>query len=104
MSNSEEVNPFNTEDKQFNNVDDYLNRLQEDLSDKGYDVEWGERHEDSVEVIYDGSVLEELRVPTKLEVVNRQVGPITGYDMMLRAVESALYYDQEDGNLPFMEN
>lgn len=102
MSDSEEVNPFGTEDKQFNNVDEYLNRLQEDLADEGYEVEWGERHEDSVEVIYEGSVLEEIRVPTKLEVINKQVGPITGYDMMLGAVQSALYYDEEGGDIPFL--
>lgn len=104
MSDSEDINPFETGDKQFETVDEYLNRLQDDLEEKGYEVEWGERHEDSVEVVYDGSVLEELRVPTKLEVINKQVGPVTGYDMMLDAVESALYYDEEGGTLPFMEN
>jgi hypothetical protein len=101
---SDSINPFETEDKQFDTVDAYLDRLQSDLEEKGYDIEWGDHHEDSVEVVYEGSVLEELRVPTNLEVVNKQVGPITGYDMMLDAVESALYYDEEDGNLPFMEN
>lgn len=101
-----ENNPFDNEDKEFDTVDEYLDRLQEDLADKGHDVEWGdtveENGKESVEIIYEGNVLDELRVPTNLEVVNKQVGPLTGYDMMLDAVESALYYDEQGGELPFL--
>lgn len=105
MSDQKE-DPFDTADKKFDTVDEYLDRLQEDLAEKGYEVEWGDRIKEdgkkAVEVIYEGSVLEDLRVPVNLEVINKQMGPLTGYDMMLDTVEGALYYDKNDGNLPFL--
>lgn len=102
-----DIDPFDTEN--FETEEEYLDQLQEDLSEKGYEVEWGEVVEPeegkrAIEVIYEGSVLEDLRVPLNLEIVNQNVGPISGYDMMLDTVESSLYYDQNDGNLPFFEN
>lgn len=102
-----DLSPFDTGDETFSTVDEYLDKLQEDLAEKGYDVEWGETVEtddgkEAVEVIYEGSVLDDLRVPTNLDVVNKQLGPITGYSMMLDTVESALYYDENDGDLPFL--
>lgn len=102
-----EENPFDTEDKQFDTVEGFLDRLREDLQEKGYDVEWGDRVEteggkEAVEVIYEGNLLEDLRVPVNLEIVNKQMGPLTGYDMMVDTVESALYYDENEGNLPFL--
>jgi len=103
----QEEDPFDTADKQFDTVDEYLDRLKDDLAEKGYDVEWGERIEEdgkeAVEVIHEGAVLEDLRVPVNLEVINKQMGPLTGYDMMLDTVESALYYDESEGSLPFLD-
>lgn len=101
-----EEDPF--ENKQFDTVDEYLDRLKSDLQQKGYDVEWGDRVEtedgkEAVEVIYEGSLLEDLRVPTNLKIINKRMGPLVGYDMMLDTVESALYYDSEEGDLPFLE-
>jgi hypothetical protein len=107
MSGVPQDNPFQNEDKQFDTEEEYLDRLQEDLSEKGYEVEWGERIEENgkeaVEVVYEGSVLEDLRVPLNLEVINKQMGPLTGYDMMLDTVESVLYYDESDGDIPFID-
>jgi hypothetical protein len=100
---TDSVDPFDNQDKTFDDVDNYLDRLQSDLQEKGYDIEWGERDEESVEVIYEGNLLEDLRVPTNLDIVNKQLGPLTGYDMMLDTVESALYYDNNDGDLPFLD-
>jgi len=102
-----DIDPF--DNQTFETEEEYLDQLQEDLAEKGYEVEWGETVENeegkkAVEVIYEGSVLEDLRVPVNLEIINRTLGPMSGYDMMLDTVESALYYDQNDGNLPFMEN
>jgi hypothetical protein len=105
---SDSIDPFDNDDKTFDSVDAYLDRLQEDLSEKGYEVEWGDRVEtedgkEAVEVIYEGNLLEDLRVPTNLEVVNKKLGPLTGYDMMLDTVESALYYDNNEGQLDFLD-
>lgn len=101
-----ENNPFEDGSKKFDEVDEYLDRLQEDLAEKGYDVEWGEvveeQGKEAVEVIHEGNVLDDLRVPINLDVVNKQVGPVKGYDMMLDTVESVLHYDQKDGELPFL--
>lgn len=97
-----EDTPF--ENKQFDNVDEYLNRLQSDLEEKGYDIEWGERFENSVKVIYEGNVVENLRVPTDLDKVNLQLGPMNGYDMMVDVLENALHYDKNEGDLPFLNS
>ena len=102
-----EIDPFDNQN--FDTEEEYLDQLQEDLAEKGFEVEWGEVVETeegkrAAEVIYEGSVLEDLRVPVNLEVINKKLGPISGYEMMLDTVESALYYDQNDGDLPFMEN
>lgn len=98
--------PFETSYKQFDTVEEYLDRLKSDLKENGYDIEWGERGEEDgktfVEVEYQGEVLEGLRVPTNLDVVNKQMGPLTGYDMMLDTVQSALHYDEREGDLPFL--
>ncbi len=105
MANSENV--FGNEDKQFDTVDEYLDRLKTDLQEDGYDVEWGgqvktENGKEAVEVIYEGNLLEDIRVPTNLDVINKQMGPLTGYEMMLDTVKSTLYYDQNKGDLPFL--
>lgn len=101
MSN---IDPF--DNPNFEDEEEYLNQLREDLSEKGYEVEWGEVIEEngkrSVKVIYEGNTLEDFRVPLNLEIINKSVGPISGYDMMLDTVESSLYYDQNDGDLPFL--
>lgn len=102
-----EIDPF--DNQTFQTEEEYLDQLQEDLSEKGYEVEWGEFVETdegkrAVEVIYEGSVLENFRVPVNLEIVNKKLGPMSGYDMMLDTVESTLYYDHNEGNLPFLEN
>ena len=105
MANSENV--FGNEDKQFDTVDEYLDRLKSDLQEDGYDVEWGgqvetENGKEAVEVIYEGNLLEDIRVPTNLDVINKQMGPLTGYEMMLDTVKSTLYYDENEGDLPFL--
>ncbi len=100
----ENMDPFDNHN--FTDEEEYLNQLQEDLSEKGYEVEWGEIVEEngkrSVEIVYEGNTLEDLRVPLNLDIVNKKLGPISGYDMMLDTVESSLYYDENDGNLPFL--
>ena len=103
MSSSENV--FGNEDKQFDTVDEYLDRLKSDLQEDGYDVGWGSRIETengkrAVEVIYEGNLLEDIRVPINLDVINKQMGPLTGYEMMLDTVKSTLYYDQNEGDIP----
>ena len=96
---------FDNEEDQFETVDEYLERLKSDLQNEGYDVEWGgqietENGKEAVEVIYEGNLLENIRVPTNLEVINKQMGPLTGYEMMLDTVKSTLYYDKQDGDIP----
>ena len=92
------------EDKIFDSVDEFLDRLQEDLSEKGFEVEFGERYEDNVELLNsEGEAFEGLRVPTNLEMVNKQMGPISGYDMTVQVIVSALSYDNRGGDVPFLE-
>jgi len=98
---------FDNEEDQFETVDEYLDRLKLDLQEDGYDVEWGgqvetENGKEAVEVIYEGNLLENIRVPTNLEVINKQMGPLTGYEMMLDTVKSTLYYDRNGGDIPSM--
>ena len=102
-----EIDPF--DNPTFETEEEYLDQLQEDLTEKGYDVEWGEVIETeegkrAVEVIFEGSLLEDLRVPVNLEIINRSLGPMNGYDMMLDTVESVLHYDENEGDLPYIEN
>lgn len=100
----------------FESEEEFLNQLQEDLADKGYDIEYGENFGDAVEILDDVDDLpedmegENIRVPLNLELVNRdfQAGPTeedgtTGYDELFEIVRSSLYYREQGGDIPYMD-
>lgn len=100
----------------FDSTDEFLGQLKEDLAEEGYDIEYGERHEDSIEVedgiedLPEEMEGENIRVPLNLELVNRdfQAGPTeeagtTGYDELFEIVRSSLYYREQGGDIPYMD-
>jgi len=97
-------NPFSDEVTTFDSVDNFLDTLQEDLAEEGFEVEFGEEHENSVELLHnEGEEIDDLRVPTNLDIVNKQMGPFSGYDMLLDMLLGTLNFEDRDGDVPFLE-
>lgn len=104
MNEIPDQNPFLDEEKTFDSVDSFLDELQEDLANEGFNVEFGERHEGSVELLHDQEhEIDDLRVPTNLELINKQMGPFSGYDMLLDMLVGTLNYEDRGGDVPFLE-